>query len=176
VALTVHGTVRAAPPDPAALLTDAKVKAFIVYLRAASSGVGGVGAGMISDAAPQAAQGERPTVDVSGAGMQDLGAAARKGQQQSGLSQAEIKKLTEILAPYYGERVGPADAAQALKAGTGSAALAAFYRETVEKGEKVRAEFARKYGEAALRVVDAHEAEYLAVQQEMVERAMRPQN
>jgi len=109
---------------------------------------------------------------IGGEGSQEIGAAARSGQRESGLSDAEVAQLTSILTPYFVKRSIAVDAVQQLKRYGDMPRVAEMFNKWIADGEQAPADFGKKYGEAALKAVDAAEPEYFAIQNEMVQRAL----
>lgn len=177
IALTMLSTLpqlaSAAGPAPApasTVVTDAKVKAFLVYLRGASKGAGGAGK-MLDAAAKDVRPGEAPKVKPGGEGMKELGAAAQKGQRDSGLTDDDIAQLTSILTPYYAKRGTVADAQAGLKRYGDMPKMAEMFKQWLKEAEQARVEFGKRYGDAALKAVDDAEPEYFAIQEETLKRA-----
>lgn len=151
-------------------VTRAKVQAFLVYMRSASKGAGGAGSVMASTAAT-AQQGGAPQPKLGGDGLSEMGAAARKGQQDSKLSDDDIAQLTSILSPYYARRSVAVDAVAGLKRYADMPRMAELFRKQIKDGEEARAFFGKTYGDEALKAVDEAEPEYFAIQDAMLKAA-----
>jgi hypothetical protein len=163
--------------NEAALLTDEKVKGMVTYTKILSGGADGlmhaaVGAHARAGGDPRKAAGEM----LKSEGMNKLADVGSRALAQSGLTQQELSMLMKVLAPYFTRRKMAADASKALaeiKAKGKPSVMENFYKQQVEKGEKVRQEFAGTYGKDALAIVDRHEQDYFAAQAAMLKAAFK---
>jgi hypothetical protein len=157
-------------PAVAALLTDQKVKGYLAWQREVAAGAKGIG-GMIGAAAPRVRKGEAPAVNTGDPAMQGLGNAGERGLAKSGMPQEEITALARVLTSYYTQRMMAVDAAGSLAKAKGPV-MAGIFKKQVEQGDKVRADFEKKHGKAALAVVDKHEKEALEIQSLLLKNAL----
>jgi hypothetical protein len=156
------------PTTPAALLTDAKLRAFIAYQRE-TAGSTGDAMKLFLGAAGKAPGGRAPDA----ASFNARNEAALK---KAGLTQDEAAALSLLVGQYYASRtlLPGAQAALAQAKATGRPGVADdVHRETVQKAEAARAAFGARHGAAALAVVDRHEAEYRAVSDVMMKSLRR---
>lgn len=157
------------PTTPGALLTDAKLRAFLTYKRE-TAGSAGDAMKLFLGAAGKAPRGKAPDA----ASFNARNEAALK---KSGLTQDEVAAFTALLAEYYGKRslLAGAQTALAKSKASGRPGFAdAVHRDTVKKAEQARAEFGARYGAAALAAVDKHEAEYHALTDLMMKSVLGP--
>jgi hypothetical protein len=166
-----RGVVRAAPAAEVAI-TPEKVKAFIVYQREISGAAGDLG-GMFAGVA----RGGKASDALASPSGKGLAGQAQSALSKSGLTQEEVAGLTRTLATYYTKRMFVADAKRELarpKPKGRPGILDDMYRKQLEDGEKARAEFGRRHGQAALQAADQHEQEYLEIMHAMMKGILKP--
>ncbi|HEY3352228.1 MAG TPA: hypothetical protein VGQ83_03200 [Polyangia bacterium] len=161
------------PPSaaPASLLTEAKVRGFIVYQREIS-GAGGDAIAAFGPAAARAKGG--PGGMGPSAATDRLAARSEAALRKSGLTQEEVTALSGILTPYYSKRVRARDAQKALAQSKSGGVMDSMYRKRLADAEQARTDFSRTYGAASLAAVERHEAEYHVIAQAMVDSVLRP--
>jgi hypothetical protein len=162
----------AGAPNVAALLTDDKVRRYLVYQREIAGGAKGIGA-MIGAAAPKVQKGEKPDVRLDDRNAGGLANAGQRGLAQSGLPLEEITQLTTVLTPYYTQRMMAVDAAKSLAKAKGPI-MTGIFQKQVDKGSQLRADFEKQHGKAALATVDKHEKEAIQIQELLLKNALGP--
>ncbi len=174
----------AAPPaaapgdDVKALLTEDKITRFATYQKEISAVTSeAVGAGV---AAYQKGGGDQKKFEKAVAAddrTAKIAAASQAALEKSGLSQAEVSRLTSVLTPYYAKAYAmtemfKGDDSKDKKPGSVEDVMAKVREEQKGKVEAMRKEFAAKYGEDALALVRKHEPEFFALNEKIMGAAM----
>ena len=171
-------------PEVTELLTEDKLKRFLTYQKEA------VAATLDATAPGTAAlqkSGTEPKPPGDGAAKDERAAKLAAVLKTSGLSQDEVAKLSRLLVPYYARIAGiqetmkRSEAArlrleEAKRAGqepnSVDQAVAKTLGDQSKRIEAVRAEFASRYGEARVALLQKHEADFLPVHLKMMSAAM----
>jgi hypothetical protein len=169
----------AAPASAAALLTDEKVKGYVIYTKeigtVAAEAMGMAGSAYARSKGDQKGFERALSADER---TKKVAAASQAALEKSHLTQAEVGQLTQILSPYYTRRMmakGAEEAmAKAKAASKGKAGiLEGIYKKQIDEVVALRAEMEKKYGSAAMAIMDKYEKDCIEAQEAMVKAAFR---
>jgi hypothetical protein len=162
-----------------ALLTEEKVKGYVVYTReissVASEAMGMAGAAFARSKGDKAALERHMARDER---AKRLAAASQAALTKSGLTQAEVGVLSQVLAQHYAKRMVAVAAVEGLAKSKAQAKgkpgiLDGIYQKQIDEGQAARAEFEKQHGKAALAVVDKYEKDFLEAQEAMLKAAFK---
>jgi len=179
----------APPPGPGSpevkeLLTEDKLKSFLTYQKeamAATTDATAAGTAALQKSGTEV----KPPGD--GVAKDERAAKLAAALEKSGLRQDEVAKLGRLLVPYYARIAGMQEMMKRSEAArlrleeakrTGQEpnsvdkAMEKALGDQSKRIEAVRAEFASRYGEEGLALLQKHEADFLPIQLKMMSAAM----
>ena len=176
--------------DAAQSLTDEKLQHFAVYRRE-SLAFTNAALGVAMNAGAKATAGDPTKIDqkkFEGAMAQDdrikeIQVKNDAALQKAGLTQADVSALTRLTTEYYAKAMMVGNAKKELAAidertkvakakkkpvGIVDSSMQKTYEEQIAGFDKFKGEFATKYGEPAAKIVAAHEAEFIEINEQML--------
>jgi hypothetical protein len=165
------------PEEVKGLLTEDKVTRFLTYQKEKLSlGSEAMGPGKTEKDGPDHNRLEKTKEDR----YAKLAAAAKAALAKSGLTEDEMRKLTQVLSPYYATAYAmrslpeKPDTANAEPPKPGSMEAAMLKGREMRKArlESARKELADRYGADVLELVQKHEPEFMEINKKMMGAAV----
>ena len=146
------------PQQAAVVITDEKVKGYLVYMRE------------MSPATAKWMKSGKLTGDEQMKAMQK---ASEEALKKAGITMSDMQSLSLLTGEYFGQALVGRDAEKALagiaqrkadgKPGLGDKELVEVHQNTMNEFQKVRADYVKKYGESAVQVLDKYADEFNAI-------------
>jgi hypothetical protein len=171
-----------------ALLTEDKLSRFATYEKEMLSVTGdAMGVGMQAYAKAGTDQKKFQGAMAADDRSSKIEAATKAALAKSGLTEDEMKKLSHVATPYYAHAYAMQDAigkvdelrkkieeakAKGKEPSPVDTAMEKAYSAQAARLEKVREEFAGRYGPPALAAIRKHEPEFFAINKKMMDAAM----